>query len=98
VPKEVAEAADFLLVHFNGTKPEDMPARIKALREFGKPVVCNEDTKTGDAGAKAAELCVSARGSWGLMLETINQHYPFAFRGTADDETVYGAIKKLTTP
>ena len=98
VPKEVAQASDYLLVHFNGTKLDDIPARIKALREFGKPVVCNEDTKTGDAGAKAAELCVTAGASWGLMLETVNQHYPFAFRGAADDKAVYAAIKKLTSP
>jgi hypothetical protein len=32
------------------------------------------------------------------MLEKVNQHYPFAFRGAADDATVYGAIKRLTTP
>jgi hypothetical protein len=80
------------------TKADDIPTRIKAVREFGKPVVCNEDTKTGDAGAKAAEPCVSAGGPGGLILEKVNQHYPFAFRGAADDETVYGAIKKLTTP
>src|SRR6185436_14096322 len=60
VPKEVARAADFVLVYFNGTKADDIPARIKALREHGKPVVCHEDTKTGDAGARAAELCVAA--------------------------------------
>src|SRR5262249_33527041 len=41
-PEEVAQAADFLLIHFNGTKTEDIPARIKALKKFGKPVVCNE--------------------------------------------------------
>jgi CubicO group peptidase (beta-lactamase class C family) len=98
VPREIAEASDFLLVHFNGTKSDDIPKRIKVLREFGKPVVCNEDTKTDIAGAKAAELCVSAAGSWGLMLENVNQHAPFTFRGAADDETVYSAIKKLTTP
>src|SRR5262249_7161303 len=39
VPGEVARAADFVLVHFNGTKVEDMPARIRALQGFGKPVV-----------------------------------------------------------
>jgi CubicO group peptidase (beta-lactamase class C family) len=98
VPPEVAQAADFLLVHFNGTKIDDIAARIKALRAFGKPVVCNEDTKTGAAGAKAAELCVAAGGSWGLMLEKANQHYPFAFRGAEDDETVYGALMRLTKP
>lgn len=98
VPREVAEASDFLLVHFNGTKVDDIPARIKALRGFGKAAVCNEDTKTGEVGAKVAELCVTAGGSWGLMLEEKNQHYPFAFRGAADDKAVYDAIKKLTTP
>ena len=44
---EVAEAADFLLPHWNGTKVEQIPARIAALKKFGKPIVCNEDDKTG---------------------------------------------------
>jgi len=61
VPQEVGRAADFLLVHFNGTKIEDMPARIKALKEFGKPVVCNEDAKVGGAGARAAAVCRQRR-------------------------------------
>ncbi|MBS0206974.1 MAG: serine hydrolase [Planctomycetes bacterium] len=98
VPREIAEAADFLLVHFNATKLDDIPRRIRALREVGKPVLCNEDTKTGDVGAKAAELCVSASGSWGLMLEKVNQHEPFTFSGAADDESVYRTLKQLTTP
>jgi hypothetical protein len=76
VPKEVARASDFPMVHFNGMKVDDIPARVKAMREFSKSVVCNEDTKTGDASAKAAELCVTAGGSWGLMPEEVNQHYP----------------------
>jgi CubicO group peptidase (beta-lactamase class C family) len=98
VPKEVARVADFLLIHFNSTKTKDIPARIKALREFGKPVVCNEDAKIGEAGAKAAEVCVANGASWGLMAEKINQHYPFAFRGAADDQAVYAAVKALTSP
>jgi CubicO group peptidase (beta-lactamase class C family) len=98
VSQDVARESDFLLVHFNGTKTDDIPACVQALREYGKPVVCNEDPKAGDAGAKAAELCVEAGGSWGLMLEGVNQRYPFTFRGAEDDETVYAAIKKLTSP
>jgi CubicO group peptidase (beta-lactamase class C family) len=98
VPKEVGRAADFVLVHFNGTKIEDMPARIKVLQEFGKPVVCNEDAKVGEAGARAAVVCVANGASWGLMAERVNQHYPFAFRGAADDEAVYAALKALTSP
>lgn len=98
VPKALAEASDFLLVHFNGLTLDEIPPRIEALRKFGKPVVCNEDTKTGDAGAKVAEMSVSGRISWGLMLETLNQHLPFTFHGSEDDATVYGIIKKLTSP
>jgi hypothetical protein len=98
VPREVGRAADFLLVHFNGTKIEDMPARIKGLGEFGKPIVCNEDAKVGAAGARAAAVCVANGASWGLMAEKVNQHYPFAFRGAADDKAVYAAFKALTSP
>jgi CubicO group peptidase (beta-lactamase class C family) len=98
MPGEVARAADFLLIHLNGTKLGDIPARIEALKDFDKPTVCNEDTRTGDAGAKAAELCVSSGASWGLMEETVNQHYPFSFRGSMDDEVVYAALRKLTSP
>jgi hypothetical protein len=98
IPKEVARAADFLLIHLNTTKPDDVPARVQALKEFGKPVVCNEDAKVGDAGARAAERCAAEGASWGLMAEKVNQHYPFAFGGAADDEVVYTALKKLTSP
>jgi hypothetical protein len=97
VSQEVARAADFLLVHFNDTKIEDMPARIRALKEFGKPVVCNEDAKIGEAGARAAAVCVANGASWGLMAEKVNQHYPFAFRGAADDDLVYAELKALTS-
>jgi hypothetical protein len=97
IPKEVARAADFLLIHFNGTKLDDIPARIKALREYDKPIVCNEDAKTGAAGAKAAELSVANGASWGLMEEAVNQHYPFRFQGAADDDEVYAMLKKLTS-
>src|SRR5262249_10143667 len=97
VPKEVGRAADFLLVHFNGTRIEDVPARIKALKGFGKPLVCNEDAKVGEAGASAAAVCVANGASWGLMAEKVNQHYPCAFRGAADDEAVYAALKALTS-
>jgi hypothetical protein len=32
------------------------------------------------------------------MLEKVNQHYPFSFRGAADDPLVYDTFRKLTTP
>jgi CubicO group peptidase (beta-lactamase class C family) len=98
MPRKVARAADFLLIHLNGTKLGDIPVRVKALKKFGKPIVCNEDAKAGDAGAKAAELCVASGASWGLMVEKVNQHYPFSFRGVLDDKAVYAALKKVTSP
>jgi CubicO group peptidase (beta-lactamase class C family) len=98
IPKEVARAADFLLIHFNGTRLEDIPVRIKALKQFARPIVCNEDAKTGKAGAQAATLCVANGASWGFMVEKVNQHFPFRFQGPADDEVVYAALKKLTSP
>jgi CubicO group peptidase (beta-lactamase class C family) len=64
---------------------------------YGKPVVCNEDDKTGEEGAAAAEACVDAGASWGLMLVERNQHYPFTFAGTADDPVVYAKLKILTS-
>ncbi len=91
----VAKASDFLLIHFNSTRLEDIPPRIASLRRYGKPIVCNEDEKTGEAGAKAAELCVANGASWGLMEEKVNQHFPFTFDGAADDPVVYAQLKHL---
>jgi len=96
LPDNVARASDFLLIHFNGTKLGDIPNRIQALKKYGKPIVCNEDEKTGMEGARAAELCVANGASWGLMLVEVNQHFPFTFQGAADDPEVYAAIQRLT--
>ena len=97
-PDELAEAADVLLVHFNNTPLGEIPGRIAALRKFGKPIVCNEDARVGEAGARAAGLCVENGASWGLMAEAVNQHFPFRFDGEADDPVVYAKLKALTTP
>jgi CubicO group peptidase (beta-lactamase class C family) len=96
LPDRVVRASDFLLIHFNGTRLEDIPARIAVLRESDKPIVCNEDEKVGAEGAKAAELCVANGASWGFMQVEVNQHYPFTFRGAADDPAVYASLKRLT--
>lgn len=92
----VAAASDFLLIHFNGTPVEQIPARIAELRKFGKPIVCNEDDKTGRTAARAAEICVENGASWGLMLNQLNQYVPFTFRGAADDPIVYAKLQELT--
>jgi CubicO group peptidase (beta-lactamase class C family) len=97
-PDGLAGAADFILIHFNGTTRDDIPARIAALKRFGKPIVCNEDEKVGEAGARAAELCAANGASWGLMAEDVNQHYPFTFKGAGDDPVVYAKLKELTSP
>ncbi len=96
--EEVANAADFLLIHFNGTSVDAIPGRIEALRRFGKPIVCNEDDKTGAAGAAAARQTVKHGASWGYMNEAVNQHFPFRFDGPADDQQVYDMFKELTSP
>jgi len=96
LPAEICEAADFLLPHFNSTPVSEIPAKIQALKKFGKPIVCNEDDKTGTDAAAAAEACVAAGASWGFMHDVMNQHYPFTFNGPADDPVVYAKLKELT--
>jgi CubicO group peptidase (beta-lactamase class C family) len=97
LPDEVARAGDFLLIHFNTTRPEDVPARIADLRKYGKPIVCNEDDKVGAAGAKVAQLCVAGGASWGFMHKEVNQYFPLQFNGARDDPAVYATLKHLTT-
>jgi hypothetical protein len=98
VHPEVAEAADFLLPHWNGTKVGQIPARIGALRRFGKAVVCNEDDKTGGDAVAALRACVENGASYGLMLQERNQTFPFRFDGPADDPVFYAALRAQTTP
>ncbi len=95
--REVAEASDFILIHFNGTPVVQIPERVKALGRYGKAVVCNEDDKTGKEGAAAAGAAVAAGCSWGLMLSAVNQYVPFEFKGRRDDPVIYAALKALTT-
>lgn len=97
-PDKLAEAVDFLLIHFNNTPLAAFPARIESLRKFKRPIVCNEDVKIGEAGARAAELCVENGISWGLMVEEVNQKHPFRFEGSADDPIVYAKLKELAAP
>lgn len=96
-PDALGEVVDFLLIHFNGTQLDGIPARIAALRKHAKPIVCNEDDKTGQTAARAAELCVTHGASWGLMLKDVNQYFPFQFRGAADDPVVYARLRELTS-
>lgn len=96
VHAEVAEACDFLTPHWNGTKVEDIAARVAALKKFGKPIVCNEDDKTGKNAVAAMKASVESGCGYGLMLKDHNQTFPFHFNGAADDPVYYAALKTLT--
>jgi CubicO group peptidase (beta-lactamase class C family) len=92
---KIAEASDFILLHFNSTPLKAIPEKISAAKQYGKPIVCNEDAKTGEQGAAAARVCVAHGISWGFMAEKVNQHDPFQFKGARDDPAVYAQIAKL---
>ena len=97
LPENVARASDFPLIHFNGTPLDDIPSRIAALKRLAKPIVCNEDDKTGSNAAQAATLSVENGASYGLMLQKLNQTYPFTFQGAADDPVFYKTLRQLAT-
>ncbi len=94
----LASEADFLLIHFNNTSLEDIPAKINELKKFGKPIVCNEDDKLKAEGAIACALSVMNGAGWGFMNAPKNQRVPFEFEGVDDDEIVYGIMKNLVSP
>lgn len=97
VSAEIAEAADFLLIHFNNTALQDIPQRVADARRFGKPVVCNEDNKLGPIGAEAARLAITSGAGWGFMHAPKNQTVPFEFDGPDDDPEVYAMLRRLTS-
>lgn len=94
---EVAEAADFLLPHWNGTPVEKIPSRVAELKRFDKPIVCNEDDKTGERAVAALKASVESGCGYGLMLKDHNQTFPFHFDGAQDAPVYYAALKALTS-
>jgi hypothetical protein len=95
---EVAQASDFLLPHWNNTPVEQITARIAAVKTFGKPVVANEDDKTGANAVAALRACVENGAGYGLMLNRHNQTLPFHFDGAEDDPVFYAQLRAVTTP
>ncbi len=93
----LANAADFLLIHFNTTSLDLYESRIKDVQKYGKPLVCNEDDKLGPEGAFAQAIAVKNGCSWGYMGMLRNQYFPFEFNGVADDPEVYRMYRDLTT-
>jgi hypothetical protein len=94
---QVAAASDLILIHTNTLATADIPARVRAVRNDnpGKPVVVNEDSRTGSAAVTALTQSVEAGASYGLMVERVNQHYPFDFYGRSDDPKVYDRYRAL---
>jgi CubicO group peptidase (beta-lactamase class C family) len=97
IHSEVAEAADFLTPHWNGTDVKEIPARVAALKKFGKPIVCNEDDKVGERAVAALRATVESGAGYGLMLKDQNQTFPFHFDGAADDKVFYAALNAVTS-
>ena len=98
MPDSIIKVVDFITIHFNSTSLERYGERINALKKSGKPVICNEDDKTGKEGAAALALSVLNVCSWGYMNNDQNQYMPFLFEGVKDDSIVYDLMKKVTTP
>ncbi len=94
----VAQASDFLTPHWNGTKVDEIPDRVAALKKYGKPIACNEDDKTGELAVAAMKATVESGAGYGLMLKEHNQSFPFEFHGAADDPLFYSALRKITSP
>ncbi|MFO0940009.1 MAG: serine hydrolase [Pirellulales bacterium] len=97
IDQEVAEACDFLTPHWNNTKVEEIASKVEKLKRFHKPIVCNEDDKTGAIAVAALHATVANGASYGLMLKDHNQRFPFHFNGSADDPFFYTALSRLTT-
>ena len=97
-PDALADAADFLLIHYNGTPLQEIPARIAALKKFGKPIVCNEDAKLGEAGTAGRRAVRGERCLVGLHGRGDQSACPFTFRGHEDDPIVYARLKELASP
>jgi hypothetical protein len=69
-----------LLIHFNGVPLTEIPGRMQALKKFGRPIVCNEDDKTGEQAAKAAELAVANGGVLGIDAGETQSTFPVHFQ------------------
>lgn len=95
-PDTLAKIADYITIHFNNTEIDAYPGKIRDLVQYNKPVVCNEDNKTGSTGAKALSIAVENRCSWGYMNSAVNQYAPFRFDGPEDDPEVYRVFMELS--
>ena len=96
VANEVGDEANMLFPRFNGTPVERINLMVVKLAKRSKPIFCVDDSKSGAEARQALEICVRSLCSWSYCSYGKNQRYPFTYRGPADDQVVYSAIKQLT--
>ena len=96
--ESLVKSVDFITIHFNTTSLDNYVRKINKIKESGKPVLCNEDDKTGREGANALIYSVLNGCGWGYMNNRQNQYMPFRFEGYIDDTIVYNMMKKSITP
>ncbi len=94
----LANAVDFITIHFNNTSIDNYEKRIETLKKYGKPIICNEDDKLREIGVNALVLSVLNGCGWGYMNSKQNQSVPFRFEGKNDDTAVYNMMRKVTSP
>ncbi|MGK7397242.1 MAG: cellulase family glycosylhydrolase, partial [Candidatus Cyclobacteriaceae bacterium M3_2C_046] len=86
MPDSLAREVDFILIHFNNTPVEDIADKINQLKKYNKPIVCNEDHKTGAEAAASLKMMVLNQCGGGYMNIEKNQMVPFEFSGPEDDQ------------
>ena len=96
VATEIGDEANVLFPRFNSTPLERINLMVVKLGKRSKAIVCVDDSKTGAVAAEALKICVQSLCSWTYSNPKRNQHYPFTYRGAADDPPVYAEMKKLT--
>jgi len=96
--ESLVKSVDFITIHFNTTSLDNYVRKINKIKEAGKPVLCNEDDKTGQDGASALMLSVLNGCGWGYMNNRQNQYMPLRFEGYIDDTIVYKMMKRSITP
>ena len=83
--EKLCEAADFILLHGNGSDPGIYEERVNSFKKYGKPIVFNEDWCFSDDprgvpdAVQKVTAAFKAGASWGIMNEERNQYYPFIF-------------------
>ena len=96
VANEVGDEGSILFPRFNGTPLERISLMVVKLAKRSKAIVCVDDSKVGPEALEALKICVRSLCSWTYSNLKNNQHYPFRYRGAADDPAVYSELKKLT--